>query len=341
MVERSIDRDFFKVPAPSPWKPWLIASVAAFVILGIAVTLMVSVGLFDIPKDDPGAKTVAAAIALVGTVLSAAMTLVGTVVKYSIDDRNAQLAAVEASRNYALALEAEKRNRIEAAIRAVDLLGENNADATASQIGGAMLALVNLGEVSLATALLSQLWPTGLAAPTVAEIVIAAALKTDSEDTQRLAGVVLYKNADQIQQAGFHIWPLTDPEWEMELPGNARISLALAAAHWLVSDLKLSGKLTLVSAAVVLYQALNDPDRVVRDIAASSLKPFIQVLHETAWVDTGRNVLTAKEIAERLTQFPDEPVTSHGIKVASDIRELLRPSEGESGSTDSLDTTDR
>lgn len=338
MVERSIDRDFFKVAAPSPWKPWFIASVAALAILGIAVALMVSVGLFDIPKDDPGAKTVAAAIALVGTVLSAAMTLVGTVVKYSIDDRNSRLAAVEASRNYALALEAEKRNRIEAAIRAVGLLGENNADATVSQIGGAMLALVSLGEVNLATALLSQLWPRDLAAPTVAEIVIAAALKTGSEDTQRLASVVLYTNADQIQQVEFHIWPLFDPEWETELPGNARISLALAAARWLVSELE-SGGLRLTSAAAVLYQALNDPDDVVKDIAASSLKPLIQKLPETAWIYADQNVLTAPEIAARLTQFPDEPFTSHGQQVASNIQELLARSEGESGSTDSSDST--
>ena len=90
-------------------------------------------GLFDIPKDDPGAKTLAAALALVGSVLSAAMTLVGTVVKYSIDDRNARLAATDASRNYALALEAEKRNRIEVAIRAVNLLSENNKDTTHNQ----------------------------------------------------------------------------------------------------------------------------------------------------------------------------------------------------------------
>ncbi|MCZ6718418.1 MAG: hypothetical protein O6944_04595 [Gammaproteobacteria bacterium] len=332
MVEGSIDRDFFKVAAPSPWKPWIIASVAALAILGIAVALMNSVGLFEIPEDDPGAKTIAAAIALIGTVLSATMALVGTVVKYSIDDRNSRLAAVEASHNYALAVEAEKRNRIEAAIRAVDLLGENNADATGSQIGGAMLALVSLGEVSLATALLSQLWPSGLAAPTVAEIVIAEALKTGSEDTQRLASVVLYKNADQIQQAGFHIWPISDPGWDTELPGNARLSLALAAAHWLVSDLK-SGGLRLPSGAAVLYQALNDPDDIVKDIAASSLKPLIQKVPETAWIYTDQKRLTAPEIAARLTQFPDEPLTSHGVQVESDIRELLEPSDGESGQT--------
>ena len=336
MVESSFDKDFFMVTEPNPWKPWLIASVAALAILGIAVGLMMSVGLFDIPKDDPGAKTLAAALALVGSVLSAAVTLVGTVVKYSIDDRNARLAAVEASRNYALALEAEKRNRIEAAIRAIDLLSENNADTTNNQIGGAMLALVSLGELDLAVALLSQLWPSGLASPHIAEVVLKEALKTGSEDTQDLARTVLYQNADRIQQAGFHIWPIFGPGWKTELPGNARIALVYAAAEWMKSGLKKNKETLPGGAATVLYQALNDPDMAVTDIAASSLKPLIQPFPEYDSIYSGHTFLTVGEIVERLTLFPNAPVTNVGEKLASDIRELLARGAGEPASTDSF-----
>ena len=199
----SVNEDPFKVPEASSWKPWLIASGAALAILAIPLGLMWSLGLFEIPKDDTGTKTLATALGLIGSVLSAVITLVGTVVKYSIDDRNAQLAAAEKARTHALAVEAEKRNRIEAAIRAVDLLSENNKDTTENQIGGAVLALVSLGELDLAVALLAQLWPKGLTSALVAEVVLRQALKTvktGSADTQISAAAVLLQNANQIQQ---------------------------------------------------------------------------------------------------------------------------------------------
>src|SRR5690606_5158659 len=104
------------------------------------------------------AKTLAAALGLMGSVLSAAVALVGIVIKYSVDERSARMAAAEAARNHVLALDAAKRNRIEAAIRAVDLLSENNQNATNHQMGGAVLALSSLGEHDLAVALLDDLW---------------------------------------------------------------------------------------------------------------------------------------------------------------------------------------
>ena len=153
-------------PSPAPdsaWKPWLIGGAAALALLGVASLLMWRMGLLDIPKDDTGAKTLAAALVLLGTVLTAAVTMMGTVIKYSIDERAASEARLQAARNHALAVDAAQRNRIEAAIRAVDLLSENNNDATTHQIGGAVLALVSLGELDLAVALLNQLWPPRLA----------------------------------------------------------------------------------------------------------------------------------------------------------------------------------
>ena len=112
MSESPISIESFKVPTPNPWKPWLIATAAAVVILAIALGTMFSFGLFEAAKDD-SAKTLAASLGVVGAVLSAVVTLIGIVVKYSIDDRNAQLAMVESGRNFWLAIEAEKRNRIE------------------------------------------------------------------------------------------------------------------------------------------------------------------------------------------------------------------------------------
>lgn len=317
MGQSSISRELFRVTEPSSWKPWLIASLAAIVILGIALGLMKFLGLFDIPKDDTGAKTLAAALALVGSVLAAALTLVGTVVKYSIDDRNARLA-----------FEAERRNRIEAAIRAVDLLSENNKDATQSQIGGAILALVSLGELNLAVALLAQLWPTGLASPYVADAVLTAALKNRCEDTQVTAGAVLSQNAEQIQQRGFHIWPISGLGWRADLPEDCRIFLVRAAAQWLKSELVID-KHVMPDAAVVLYRALKDPSIVVADVAAASLRPLVQALPEASGLYVGEILVSIAEIARRLNEFPLQPKTGSGARIGSEIRELLAPPVGE------------
>jgi hypothetical protein len=79
MAESPISRASFTPAEPSSWKPWVAGSLAAIALLGIALGMMKLAGLLDIPTNDTGAKTLAAALALVGTVFSAAVTLVGNV----------------------------------------------------------------------------------------------------------------------------------------------------------------------------------------------------------------------------------------------------------------------
>jgi hypothetical protein len=323
MAEGSLSRESFTPAEPSPWKSWLVGSLAAIVILGIALGLMKSYGLLDVTGDDIGAKTLAAALGLIGSVLTAAVTLVGTVVKYSIDDRSARLAAVEAGRNYALALDAEKRNRIEAAIRAVGLLSANNQDSTVHQIGGALLALVSLGEHDLAVALLNQLWSKELASAPVADVVLSRALQAGSEDTQTAAAAVLLIHADRIGQTGFSIWPLPRLSWRCDLPMYCRRGLVMAAVNWMKSTLA-KDQNSIPEASIVLFQALNDSDAEVREYASASLRPLAQTFLPSRGL---YGHLTVKEIAERLAQFPKSPSTTGGIRLESEIRKLLSPIE--------------
>lgn len=337
MVESSIEKESFEAEEPSPWKPWLIASIAAFAILGIALLLMHFLGLFKITGDETGTKTLAAALALVGSVLASVLTLVGTVVKYSIDDRNSRLASIEASRNHSLALEAEKRNRIEAAIRAVDLLCENNKDTTENQIGGAILALVSLGELDLAVTLLAQLWPNSLKSPHVAGVVLEEVLKSGSESAQISAAALLAQNGEHIGHAGFHIWPFPDMRWRTDLPGNCRISLVRAAGRWLMTEIA-EHKEHLPHSSVVLYQALSDPDDLIRDIAQGILWPLVPVFPEPAWVYYGNNIrVSIEDIAGRFEQFPFERLTQDAIDFESEIQELLAPKAGDNDAPDSDD----
>ena len=322
MEDRTINKELFSVKEPSPWKPWLIAAFAAAVILGIAIILMSVTGLFKIPHDDAGTKTIAAALALVGSVLAASITLIGTVVKYSIDDRNARLASTESARNYAVALETEKRNRIDTAIRAVDLLCENNKDTTPNQIGGALLALVNLGELELAISLLSQFWPDELVSPYVACSIVEAALNKGTEENQISACLLLHANAKHIHQEGYNIWPISEVGWNTELPEVGRIGLVKAATEWLKCELEVDNK-SIPDAAAVLYKALFDPNHIVNNIAASCLRPLAKVIQENKWLYIGGEQIFMKEIREGLRKFPGPPITQSGSRIETEVLQLL------------------
>src|SRR5688572_26003013 len=113
-----LSRESFAPPEPAAAKAWIIPSLIALAILVTAVSLMKWAGLLDLPADAPGGQRIAAALALIGSLLTAVVTLIGTGLKYSIDDRTARLAKLEADRNHSLAIEADRRSRIDTVIRA-------------------------------------------------------------------------------------------------------------------------------------------------------------------------------------------------------------------------------
>ena len=281
----------FRASKPRLWFPWLFAFVVAGLILWIAIALMSRFGLFDIPEDDSGTKALAASLGIIGAVLSAVVTLIGIVFKYSIDDRNAQTAA-----------QAQESNRTDVAIRAVNLLCENNKDTTPHQIGGALLALVSLGELELAVSLLGTLWPAKLLSPQVADTILSRALSEGSERVKISAATILQQNADQIMDGVAYIWPLPDVGWRSDLPEDCRYSLACAASEWLVLELK-DYPNELPQAALVLHQALTDVPRV-SEIAVATLRP-LQILPPGYGAGTATYRLTIREISETLKGYSD------------------------------------
>ena len=138
---------------------WLMPALIVAAILVGQFVLLHQIGLFPVPATESGEKTLAAALVLIGTAVTAAVTLIGVVIKTSIDIRTANDTAIEANRTHLLALEGERRNRVDTVIRAVGLLGSDGKDATPHQISGALLALESLGEYDLAVALAAHLWP--------------------------------------------------------------------------------------------------------------------------------------------------------------------------------------
>mgnify|MGYP001571988185 CR=1 FL=1 len=305
MKKSSLNLEQFCAAKANRWEPWLAASIAAILILGIALGLMKWLGLFEIPQNDTGGKAIAATIGLVGALLSTVVTLVGIVFKYSIDDRNARQADLDAKRNFSLALEEEKRNRIETSIRALDLIGENNKDAMHIATGGALIALVSLGELDLAVNLLDQLWPQSIVTSLVAKNVLLEALKAKSEETQILAGNVLYRNVSQISQKEYQIWPIPDLGWrQKDLHRDCRLWLVLSAQEWMVFDFKNNGRV-LPPATVVLHKALKDEDVLIVTTAAASLRAVVERNEPDActYASNGK-FLTVEDINKSLVDIP-------------------------------------
>ncbi|MCH8800306.1 MAG: hypothetical protein IH963_05300 [Chloroflexi bacterium] len=306
MTNKAIRKDGLRATMPNPWKPWLIAIVAAAAVLGFAFIFMREYGLFDAAKKDTSAGILAASIVVVGAILSAVVALIGIIFKYSIDDRN-----------YLISVEAENRNRIEVAIRAVDLLCENNKDATPHQVGGALLALVSLGELELAVSLLGTLWPARLVSPHVADVVLQRVLKDGSENVTIIGAVVLSQNMSKIDQGNASIWPIPDLGWREDLTPECRVGLAITASEWLISALG-HDRSRLPEAAAVLNQALTDP--LVSRIAAACLNP-LHVLGPDCSGGSTSNLVTIPLILERLKTYPGRSDTEYpGLEPALERR---------------------
>ena len=126
---------------------------------------------------------------LIGTAVTAAVTLIGVVMKTSIDIRTANDTAIEADRTHLLALEGERRNRVDTVIRAVGLLGSDGEEKTSRIRSWGFAGAESLGGSDLAVALASHLWPHDLVSRrAVARVVRQAFTKGCPGDPIRRRG---------------------------------------------------------------------------------------------------------------------------------------------------------
>ena len=216
------------------------------------------------------------------------------------------------------------------AIRAVDLLCENNQDTTKHQAGGALLALVSLGELELAVSLLATLWPEQLVSSQVAEVILRKVLLAGSDDIKNDAAVVLADNAEQIQVQGSIYWPIPNLGWSADLPADCRLSLVFAACEWFTLALEKDPN-DLPYAALVLYQALADP--TVANFAAACLRPLGVFLPESA-ASTGSRGVSVREIIGSLEAYPDEPESIQAQAYQERVEAALAGREEETPQTD-------
>jgi len=193
------------------------AIIAIGVGFGGLVWIMNGLGLFDVDGTEPNANVVAAALALVGAYLGGALSVVGIVIKGALDEQTERRLILEAQRNADLKAQEERRLTIEAATSALQLCGTSSGNPTQPvQREGALYLLTSLDQHQLAVELVSSLISRNEVSASAASMVLDAALRRGTDETEISAVNVVYANAAKfLSEEGVHC-PLTLQLWSEE-----------------------------------------------------------------------------------------------------------------------------
>ena len=210
----------------------LALTLGSIVLLfGALLVFMGHLGFFSFTGSDSSAKVVAAALALVGTFLGAAVSISGTIVKHSIDQQTASQQG-----------DAEKRLKLEAAVRALQLFSTSTGDPTpAIQREGALFMLANLGQHELTLQLVEELLDKKEVSAGAAATILNEALKNASEDDKIRAVNVLSNHTDRLVTTEGVDLPESLLNWgpgfskyvrEWAVVSLAQALLAMPLSHW-------------------------------------------------------------------------------------------------------------
>lgn len=214
----------------------IIVTLSAIVILfGLFTTALWRAGFFNYTGTDPSSKVVAATLALVGAFVGALVSIIGVLLKYSIDQQAESRLQIESQRAAALQAEAEQRLKLEAAIRAVELLGSGSGETTPIQFAGALFALASLDQHELTLSLASELLKVRKLEASAAVSLIDKALKRGDDAIQIEAIQIFYENADRMVTLSSVEIPSSIENWSNDLSAYSQEWAALALAKMLVS----------------------------------------------------------------------------------------------------------
>lgn len=208
-------------------RKWLSATsvtaggiIAAFVAFGV---ILYATDALVFTGTDPSSKVVSASLALIAAFLAAVVTLVGILLKHTID-RHAEIRLViESQRNELMAREAEDRLKLEASIRAIQLLGTAAGTPTLpTQRAGALMTLSSLGQHSLAIGLTAELLERGEIDARAATHVLDGALRTDDSSIQADAVYILISQVGKFLTATGYELPAAIMRSPSEQPAHVR-----------------------------------------------------------------------------------------------------------------------
>jgi|GEM_PF-3006907 len=194
-------------------RSFLWAVVAGTATFGGFAALLWYLGLFEFDGTDSSAKVVAASLGLVGALFAAMVPMIGLFVKHSLEQRNLQLKE-----------QAEERLKLEAAIRAVDLMGTSDGKPAAPiQQAGSIIALTNLRQYGLALALLDALLQSdGIDATSAATVVDKCLLLGDLEYQETAMGIFMENAGSFIGSDGHGVLPDPIMNWSETLTKNSK-----------------------------------------------------------------------------------------------------------------------
>lgn len=217
-------------------------------------------------------------LALIAGLVAQSVVLVGLLAKGALDQRNQELAE-----------QAESRLVAESALKAVAGLEGEGPHLAQTRNGGTVLALVALGQTSLALALVDMLWPAGLLNREAAVQVVQAGLSDSDDELQATSAAILAANAADSfpRDATTYYMPKALNEgWNETLSRRARLSLLSylfrVCEHLTSGDLPelehkdLMARLNPVLRALVNLQASIDEEAIVVNTAATLLRAVLR-----------------------------------------------------------------
>jgi hypothetical protein len=302
-------------PADAGVKLIVIAVAAVVVVFALFVWALWRFGFFDFTGSDPSSKIVAAAFALVGAMFSALVTVVGLVFKHSVDLRSLALqeqaearARTESERNSRLAVEAEGRLKLEAAIQAVGLLGRRDGgEPPPTQMAGVILTLGDLGMYPLAISLADQMLAAGQLHPGTACWLFNEALASDNPDVSNQAAIMTNKHAPKmLLPGGEAVFPAVLMREEyVRLPNEVRQLGVYALIDLVLSRPYREWNHDTVSNVISWLHHVwkTDPDQDVRDGAGVALLTFFRALDPAAVVELPSGPQEARAVLEELKAY--------------------------------------
>jgi hypothetical protein len=302
---------------------WWIGSAVAAVVVLIATPLVV-VGVFGLPGGGSDTdKRVAAVLALAGTMSAALVSLIGVIVERHSARRVEQQRADE-----------EARLRLEAAMRAGELLNARERPADPAAVASGLLALTRLDRADLAVALLVDLWDMTQkrngAATSAAQVsdetailVLDAALASGRPNAQLVAAELLCRNAQRLDICQSLHWPASiDGAWNPDFGPKTKLLLIDALVQLALKSTKREAALQ--SLAVRLYGVSEgDPDPHVQGCVGKLLAAIVPEFADEGTIMQGPREVTFSALRHAASKAQDNP-DRHLSDVAEDRAAKLR-----------------
>jgi hypothetical protein len=272
--------------------------------------------LFDFTGTDPSSKVVAASIAVVGGFFGSILVFAAALLTHSIQ------------------LRAEKRQGLEAVIRAVGLLTtQSGAPVSATQRAGVLFALESLEMLPLALTMLRQMLATDEIDRAAAVQLLDRGLRSGKADLAVESAIILNEAAPRLATASGYAFPqCADLTWPTRLPEGAREMIALARMRLVLSQPRRRwqlGDLFSHTAGLIAAWRAEKVERIKRDVGLF-LTGLLTIYEDGAILYPPAGPVRVDEVRKELGAAgdPDAKPTALGRPLMEGLEEWLAAPPG-------------